>query len=139
MHYFEFAVIQSIEVAFQVNSSWREVRRQLPPLQLYAPVEDLKSAMRFSNEATSTDCAWNSGKVSCRITWKKGGFVRTRTNPPVSATVCMGPISLSFLYYSSLPRFCASCFHLHSFSFSILLSLMRSHVQESQVCLGHRL
>ena len=46
MHYFEFAVVQFssgllyIELAFQVDSSWREVRRQLPPLQLYAPVED---------------------------------------------------------------------------------------------------
>ena len=40
VHYFEFAVVQFssdflyIELAFQVNSSWREVRRQLPTLQL---------------------------------------------------------------------------------------------------------
>ena len=83
VHYFEFAVVVAIELAFQVNSSWREVRRQLPPLQLCPSWRFEVSGCGFPTRPLALCMEQWKSKL---ITWKKGGFVRTRTNPPVSAT-----------------------------------------------------
>ena len=79
----QFWLLVAIELAFQVNSSWREVRRQLPPLQLCSSWRFEVSGCGFPTRPLQLCMEQWKSKL---ITWKKGGFVRTRTNPPVSAT-----------------------------------------------------
>ena len=94
----QFWLFVAIELAFQVNSSWREVRRQLPPLQLFPSWRFEVSGWGFPTRPLAL-CM-----ESKLITWKRGGsseLERTPLYPPLVYTT-LALVRLEQQYYRSV-------------------------------------